>query len=282
MGRTKKEKEIKLPANKVKAVITTDSHIFFKDPKTNALLPLGRDNDSFPEADVLYYLISEGEERNRENGINYIVTKALLEKYRMLSQTCLQDSRIREQFCADQNTLHFSETEIRNLLLDNDEVYPLIQDILEESAGTWPRWEKFFCKPDNIDLSLASVRLVKEGVRILKESPNVELQLQADIIQYAYIDPDTWKMTEEEIRNLLNVKKDRYFAQKKNGISNLSAIIFGVFPGERGCLNPDDEKCQELVGHLGYAKKDKIESCALQSTEIIEIDSEKTDLTPIK
>lgn len=245
MGR-KKEKEIKLPASRVKAVITTDSQVLYKDSQTDTLLPAVETNKDLPDADIMAYLISEGEKLNNDNGKQYCVTKKLLENFCFYQMSVDYGTEESDKLRKDRARLLGARRPTRYIAYDTDDLFELSTYFLKERSAT-RKMVKYFENEDNFDRAGAAVRLITTALMAMKKSNVSEWQLQADIIEMVYCTPENKGIKEEHIRESLGLKKDKYFAMKKAGITNLSKMIFGVLPNERGYLNSGEEFLNELI-----------------------------------
>ena len=249
MGRKRKQKVITLDAESLRAVVTTDGRILYKDPATNELIPTCEGGDFIEKPEKLIQLLDVGDWLNDDGGPQFIITKKLLEKFLFFKMSSTYADVEGKQISEDRERLisDFKTTKIT--LYEPEDMYYISEYCLKERSAT-DRMEKFFSKMDNFDRAGAAVRLVATSIAAMRKSSIEEFALGGEILKLAYCTPKLKGKREEHVMETLGLKNGRYFALKKSAISNLSRMIFGPTRNERGFVDMENVESMEEIKEL--------------------------------
>ena len=235
MGRKRKQKVITLDAESLRAVVTTDGRILYKDPATNELIPTCEGSDFIEKPEKLIQLLDVGDWLNDDGGPQFIITKKLLEKFLFFKMSSTYADVEGKQISEDRERLISDFRTTKITLYEPEDMYYISEYCLKERSAT-DRMEKFFSKMDNFDRAGAAVRLVATSIAAMRKSSIEEFALGGEILKLAYCTPKLKGKREEHVMETLGLKNGRYFALKKSAIGNLSRMIFGPREMSAGSL----------------------------------------------
>lgn len=245
MGRIK-EKEIILDADRVRAVITNDMKVYYKDPATNMLLPICENTALGSVAKEWINLFDEGDRLNQANGLYFQLTKKLLENFCFLRMSTEYARSESESIRKEREEDAYGFRPRYYTAYDEQDMVSIAESILLERSAT-RKMLRYFGKLDNIDRSAAAVRLITVAIGALKESRAYEWRLQAEILEMAYCTPENKGIKEELIIKSLGLKRGTYFNLKRSAISNVSRFLFGSMPNERGFIDENNPECMTAL-----------------------------------
>lgn len=249
MGRKRKQKVITLDAETLRAVVTTDGRILYKDPATNELIPTCEGSDLVEKPEKLIQLLDVGDWLNDDGGPQFIITKKLLEKFLFFKMSSTYADIEGKQISEDREKLISDFRTTKITLYEPEDMYYVSEYCLKERSAT-ERMEKFFNKMDNFDRAGAAVRLVATSITAMRKSNIEEFALGGEILRLAYCTPKLKGKREENVMETLGLKNGRYFALKKSAISNLSRMIFGPTRNERGFVDLENVESLEEIKEL--------------------------------
>ena len=249
MGRKRKQKVITLDAESLRAVVTTDGRILYKDPATNELVPTCEGSDFIEKPEKLIQLLDVGDWLNDDGGPQFIITKKLLEKFLFFKMSSTYADIEGKQISEDRERLISDFRTTKITLYEPEDMYYISEYCLKERSAT-DRMEKFFSKMDNFDRAGAAVRLVATSIAAMRKSSIEEFALGGEILKLAYCTPKLKGKREEHVMETLGLKNGRYFALKKSAIGNLSRMIFGPTRNERGFVDLENVESMEEIKEL--------------------------------
>lgn len=249
MGRKRKQKVITLDAESLRAVVTTDGRILYKDPATNELIPTCEGSDFIEKPEKLIQLLDVGDWLNDDGGPQFIITKKLLEKFLFFKMSSTYADIEGKQISEDRERLISDFRTTKITLYEPEDMYYISEYCLKERSAT-DRMEKFFSKMDNFDRAGAAVRLVATSIAAMRKSSIEEFALGGEILKLAYCTPKLKGKREEHVMETLGLKNGRYFALKKSAIGNLSRMIFGPTRNERGFVDLENVESMEEIKEL--------------------------------
>ena len=249
MGRKRKQKVITLDAESLRAVVTTDGRILYKDPATNELIPTCEGSDFIEKPEKLIQLLDVGDWLNDDGGPQFIITKKLLEKFLFFKMSSTYADIEGKQISEDRERLISDFRTTKITLYEPEDMYYISEYCLKERSAT-DRMEKFFSKMDNFDRAGAAVRLVATSIAAMRKSSIEEFALGGEILKLAYCTPKLKGKHEEHVMETLGLKNGRYFALKKSAIGNLSRMIFGPTRNERGFVDLENVESMDEIKEL--------------------------------
>ena len=253
MGRIK-AKQIVLKADNVRAVVTNDRKVCHKDPATNVMLPQTEWQPLGFMAEKLMELLDEGDRLNQSNGLYFALTKKLLESFcflRMSEEYANSESKNISKDHEEQ----ISEFEPRYYTAyDAEDMVDIVETILFTRSAS-RKMLKYFGELDKLDRAAAAVRLVATAITALRESKVEDWMLQADILEMAYCTPENKGIKEDLIAESLGLNRGTYFNLKRSAISNVSRLLFGSIPNERGFVDTEDPECLAAIEKIIGRKK---------------------------
>ena len=232
----RKKTEITIDAEDLRAIVTIDDRILYKDSNTNELIPTCEDSSLIVDPEELILLLDVGDWLNCPGGPQYVLTKKLLGKY-LFFKMCTTYADIEGKRVSEDRERLFSDFQkIKFTAYDPEDMYYISEFCQEERSAT-KRMDEFFNKIDNFDRASAATRLVTTAIAAMKKSGVEAFMLQADILRLAYCTPNLKGKGEVHVIERLGLNNGTYFNRKREAISNLSRMIFGPTVNGRSFLN---------------------------------------------